>query len=114
MTNNSSGGGYQEKGRGEMDAVAHGQVAAEMTNFGSRLKRLRHGSFSSDGSEWCFRDADGENIMEAHIWMSSSEGKPDALIFSNKHHDKEDWERDIRSVMERYGIERVKILSDIP
>ena len=58
----------------------------------------------NDGSVWCFRDADGEGIMRAHIWMSSCEGTPDALIFSNKHENEEDLKQDIRRTGERYNI----------
>ena len=35
--------------------------------------------------------------------MSSSEGTHDALIFSNKHENAEDWERDLNRTSERYG-----------
>lgn len=62
---------------------------------------------SRDGSVWYFRNADGQSIMKAHLWMSSSEGMPDALIFSSLHEDAEDWKRDIRTQAERYRIRKI-------
>ena len=80
---------------------------AEVALLGSDIQGL---TSSNDGSEWCIKYSGitGEDIYKYALYASDTRAKkPDVLMMTNCHKDKEELIQDLKQIASRHGI-RIK------